>query len=75
MLQVLTPSTYLRFARIMGFGANRIPTGSPRQRVSFGVCNVIIPRMIWLSATWRCVSRWYLVLNRQIKINYNCANL
>ncbi|KAJ0590818.1 hypothetical protein HanIR_Chr04g0201671 [Helianthus annuus] len=52
---VLTPSTYLRFARIMEFGANRIPTGSPRQRVSFGVCNVIIPRMIRLSATWRCV--------------------
>ncbi|MFS7983836.1 hypothetical protein Hanom_Chr11g00979311 [Helianthus anomalus] len=75
MLQVLTPSTYLRFARIMEFGANRIPTGSPRQRVSFGVCNVIIPRMIRLSATWRCVSRWYLVLNRQTKINYNCANL
>ncbi|KAJ0882321.1 hypothetical protein HanPSC8_Chr10g0408291 [Helianthus annuus] len=38
----------------MEFGTDRIPTGSPRQRVSFGVCNVIIPRMIQLSATWRC---------------------
>ncbi|MFS7991723.1 hypothetical protein Hanom_Chr12g01073961 [Helianthus anomalus] len=51
MLQVLTPSSYLRFERIMECGADRFPIGSPRQPVSFGGCNVIIPRMIRLSAT------------------------